>query len=104
MQQYEDKPGYGTLWKPKNDHPSAPEFSGYMIAPIDYKAGDRIWVGAWVKHTRNNAQYMSCKIDTYHNLKAREGRVTSDAEVRANYAPVGNRRPGRPVDDEDVPF
>ena len=49
---FPDKPGYGTLFytAPEDKkHPQGPDFNGYLVLEMDYKAGERVNVGLWQK-------------------------------------------------------
>lgn len=108
---YEDKPGYGTaFWeddekrvkKDGSPNPNHPDFRGYLILEMDYKAGDKLKIDMWQKQTKRNTTMLSLKEDNF----TRKLRSTPQ-EDRSGYQRRGGSdnafRPRNPR-DEDVPF
>lgn len=47
---YEPKNGDGTLFiNDKGDNPARPDRTGYVTAPCDLRAGDKIQLAGWLK-------------------------------------------------------
>jgi hypothetical protein len=108
---FEDKPGYGTaFWeddekrvkKDGSPNPRHPDFRGYVILEMDYKAGDKLKIDMWQKQTSRGTTMLSLKEDNF----TRKLRSTPQ-EDRSGYQRRGGGdyayRP-RNQRDEDVPF
>ena len=100
---YPDKPGSGVLYfnaVHEKKHALGPDFSGYLVLELDYKAGDRLYIGAWEKPTSRGTRLLSVKEDNYvRKLKERENNPAGATEVVPAY-----KKKAAPRDDEDVPF
>lgn len=107
---YEDKPGYGNaFWeddekrvkKDGSPNPHHPDFRGFVILEMDYKAGDKLKIDMWQKQTRHGTPMLSLKEDNFtRKLRStpQEDRSGYQRKQKSDYA---YRRPG---DDSDVPF
>ena len=84
---FPDKPGYGTLFytAPEDKkHPQGPDFNGYLVLEMDYKAGERVNVGLWQKQTRHGTTMFSMREDNWLKKKREEG--NQPTEVTPRYA------------------
>ena len=101
---YPDKPGYGTVFyqAPEDKkHQAAPDFTGFVVAELDYKAGERIYFGLWQKQTKLGTTMFSVKEDTWLKKKKLEEQVPR--EVTPGY----NKPRAKTYDADDentVPF
>ncbi len=108
---YQEKAGYGTaFWeddekrvkKDGSPNPYHPDFRGFLILDMDYKAGDKLKIDMWQKQTSRGTTMLSIKEDNF----TRKLKMTPQ-EDRAGYQRKGGGdyayRP-KNVRDEDVPF
>ena len=96
---HQEKPGKGVMYWEAEDQrksPSAPDFKGFVVLEMDYKAGEKLKLAAWKKPTSRGFDLLSLSEDNW-SKKQREV-PKSPTEVRPTY---GNKSR---VDDEDVPF
>jgi hypothetical protein len=100
---YPDKPGYGTLFytAPEDKkHPQGPDFQGFIVCELDYKAGERMYFGLWQKQTKMGTTMFSAREDNWLKKKKLEG--DQPREVTPAYAKPRAKKYGD--NDEDVPF
>ena len=94
---HKEIPGSGVMyWEDESMRKSekSPDFKGFLVLEMDYRAGEKLKIAAWQKPTSRGTNLLSLKEDNYFKKKnLEEGRPT---EVRPAYA---KRR-----DDDDVPF
>ena len=93
---HNERPGKGVMYweeesQRKND--KAPDFKGFLVLEMDYKAGEKLKLAAWQKPTSRGYNLLSITEDNW-SKKQRE----TDKEVTPGYA-----RKQRD-DDMDVPF
>lgn len=103
-----DRPGSGVaFWQAEAQRKSekSPDFKGYILLEMDYKAGDKLQLVAWKKTAKTGAPFLTLKEDNYVRKQQMQGRVTEDVEVEYK-APVRKPAPKKDVwaDDNDVPF
>lgn len=105
--EYGDKPGYGVAYwedqeqrvkKDGTPNDRHPDFKGYLILEMDYKAGDKLKLDMWQKKTYRDTPLLSIKEDNF-TKKLRE----TPREDRQGYQKQDNRY-YRPKDDNEVPF
>jgi hypothetical protein len=91
---HNERPGKGVMYweeveQRKND--KAPDFKGFIVLEMDYKAGEKLKLAAWKKPTSRGYELISLSEDNW-SKKQRE----QHKEVTPGYA--------RKRDDDDVPF
>jgi len=98
---HQEKPGKGVMyWEEESQRksPSAPDFKGFVVLEMDYKAGEKLKLAAWKKPTSRGFDLLSLSEDNW-SKKQREV-PKGPTEVRPNY---GNKSQYKD-DDSDVPF
>ena len=96
---HQEKPGKGVMyWEAEEQRksPSAPDFKGFVVLEMDYKAGEKLKLAAWKKPTSRGFDLLSLSEDNW-SKKQREV-PKGPREVNPTY---GNQRRS---DDMDVPF
>ena len=98
---HQEKPGKGVMyWEEESQRksPSAPDFKGFVVLEMDYKAGEKLKLAAWKKPTSRGFDLLSLSEDNW-SKKQREI-PKGPTEVRPTY---GNKSQYKD-DDSDVPF
>ena len=98
---HKELPGSGVMYWEEEEmrkSPKGPDFKGFIVLEMDYKAGEKLKIAAWQKPTSRGFNLLALKEDKWSKKKREEERA--DKEVVPSY----NRRPSRPRDDEEVPF
>jgi len=102
---YPETPGKGVMYFTESKdkkHEMSPDFQGFILLECDYKAGEKLYLGAWQKPTSRGNTLLSIKEDNWLKKKRiAEGGDRSDKEVTPGYA---KRPPARDNMDDDVPF
>jgi hypothetical protein len=97
---HKEMPGSGVMYWEEEEmrkSPKGPDFKGFIVLEMDYKAGEKLKIAAWQKPTSRGHSLLALKEDNWSKKKREEER--GDKEVVPSY----NRRPSR-NNDEDVPF
>jgi len=97
---HKEMPGSGVMYWEEEEmrkSPKGPDFKGFLVLDMDYKAGEKLKIAAWQKPTSRGYSLLALKEDNWSKKKREEER--GDKEVVPSY----NRRPAR-NDDEEVPF
>jgi hypothetical protein len=92
---HNEKPGKGVMyWEEEASRKSdkSPDFKGFLVLEMDYKAGEKLKIAAWQKPTSRGYNLLSLTEDNW-SKKQRQ----TDKEVTPAYA-----RSSR--NDDDVPF
>lgn len=93
-----EKPGYGVMYyEIEKKHEKGPDYKGFLVLEMDYKAGEKIKIGAWEKKTSIGHTLYSLREDNY--TKKKQAAFQPDKEVHQGYAKVKHTR-----FDDDVPF
>lgn len=98
---HKEMPGSGVMyWEDEEmrKSPKGPDFKGFLVLEMDYKAGEKLKIAAWQKPTSRGNSLLALKEDNWSKKKREE--EMKDKEVPSRYTP----RPSRNRDDEDVPF
>lgn len=98
---HKEMPGSGVMyWEDEEmrKSPKGPDFKGFIVLEMDYKAGEKLKIAAWQKPTSRGNSLLALKEDNWSKKKREE--EMKDKEVPSRYTP----RPSRSHDDEDVPF
>jgi uncharacterized protein (DUF736 family) len=89
MSNFQQKPGFGSLFRNKKESDKQPDYRGDACTP----KGEQIRIAGWLKKDKNDKTYLSLKVE-----EPRE----QQSEAPAN-KPAG--RPARAADfDDEVPF
>ena len=94
---HQEQPGMGVCyWEEESQRksPKGPDFKGFVVLEMDYKAGEKLKLALWQKPTSRGYNLLAVKEDNWlKKKKLEEGRPT---EVAPRYT---QRR-----DDNDIPF
>ena len=94
-------PGSGVMyWEDEEmrKSPKGPDFKGFIVLEMDYKAGEKLKIAAWQKPTSRGNSLLALKEDNWSKKKREE--EMKDKEVPSRYS----RRPSNRDDDETIPF
>ena len=94
---HNEKPGKGVMyWEEEASRKGdkSPDFKGFIVLEMDYKAGEKLKLAAWQKPTSRGYNLLSLSEDNW-SKKQRQ----TDKEVTPAYAKVSHR-----MNDDDVPF
>lgn len=100
MSEHKEMPGKGVLFfepHEKRTSPKGPDYKGFVILEMDYKAGDKLKISAWEKKT-NYGTLFSLAEDNW-SRKQRE----TPREVQSGYQKQKNDYAYRSK-DSDIPF
>lgn len=88
MSNFQQKPGFGSLFRNKKESDKQPDYRGDACTP----KGEQIRIAGWLKKDKNDKTYLSLKIE-----EPREKQEGAPAKAEA--------RPSRAADfDDEVPF
>jgi hypothetical protein len=94
---HNERPGKGVMyWEEEASRKSdkSPDFKGFLVLEMDYKAGEKLKLALWQKPTSRGYNLLAVKEDNWlKKKKLEEGRPT---EVEPKYS---IRK-----DDNDIPF
>ena len=94
---HQEQPGMGVCyWEEESQRksPKGPDFKGFVVLEMDYKAGEKLKLALWQKPTSRGYNLLAVKEDNWlKKKKLEEGRPT---EVQPKYS---IRK-----DDNDIPF
>jgi hypothetical protein len=101
---HKEMPGKGVMYwefEENRKSPSAPDFKGFLILEMDYKAGEKLKIGAWKKPTSRGVDLLSLSEDNW-SKKQRE----TPREVTPSYEKKATFTKPKASDDfsGDVPF
>lgn len=100
MSEHKEMPGKGVLfYEPveKRKNPKSPDYAGYILLEMDYKAGDKLKISAWERKTPYGTMYSLSE-----NNWSRKQRETP-REVQSGYQKQKTDYAFRARED-DVPF
>lgn len=95
---HNERPGKGVMYweeEAQRKHDKSPDFKGFLVLEMDYKAGEKLKLAAWKKPTSRGYELISLSEDNW-SKKQRE----QHKEVEPAYNKVSHRV----NDDGDVPF
>jgi hypothetical protein len=102
---YPEKPGSGVMYHNaphEKKHELGPDFSGHLILEMDYKAGDKLFIGAWEKPTSRGNVLLALREDNYvRKLRLKEQQNSNEPK---EVVPGYKKKVARRDDDSDVPF
>lgn len=93
--QHREMPGSGVLfWEDENMRRSdkAPDYKGFVLLEYDYKAGEKLKLGGWVKQTSVGKTLISLREDAWQKKQQME------KEPREEVPAYRKRK------DDDLPF
>ena len=94
--QHNERPGKGVMYyEETKKHEKGPDYKGFLVLEMDYKAGEKLKLAAWMKDTSRGTKLISLSEDNFSKKRREEGR--QDQEVQPAY--VKHKRY-----DDDVPF
>ena len=99
---HKEMPGSGVMyWEDEEmrKSPKGPDFKGFIVLEMDYKAGEKLKIAAWQKPTSRGNSLLALKEDNWSKKKREE--EMKDKEVPSRYTPRPTRRRD---DDETIPF
>jgi len=93
---HNERPGKGVMYFEENkEHERGPDFKGFIVLEMDYKAGEKLKLAAWMKPTSRGNNLISLSEDNFTKKKRAEHQP--DKEIAPSY--VKHKRY-----DDDVPF
>jgi len=103
MQAHNERPGKGVMYEEENKkNMQAPDFKGFLVLEMDYKAGEKVKIGAWMKDTSRGLKLISLSEDNW--TKRQRQAQQADKEVVPKSASWRNGYNRNREDDSDVPF
>ena len=94
---HNERPGKGVMYFEENkEHEKGPDFKGFIVLEMDYKAGEKLKLAAWMKPTSRGTNLISLSEDNFTKKKRAEHQP--DKEIQPSY--VKHQR----FNDDDVPF
>jgi len=100
---HKEMPGSGVMYWEEEEmrkSPKGPDYKGFVVLEMDYKAGEKLKIAAWQKPTSRGHNLLALKEDNWSKKKREE--EMKDKEIPSNYARKPASRFGE--DDSDVPF
>ena len=100
---HNEKPGKGVMyWEEEASRKGdkSPDFKGFIVLEMDYKAGEKLKVAMWLKDTARGDTLLSIKEDNW--LKRKKMEENAPVEVEPTYRRAQPRRGQE--DDSDLPF
>lgn len=97
---HKEMPGSGVAyWEDDKKSDKAPDYKGFVILEMDYKAGEKLKMAFWQRNTARGTTLLSIKEDNW--LKRKKDEENAPVEVQPAY-----RRASPPTrqDDDDIPF
>jgi hypothetical protein len=100
---HKEMPGSGVMYWEEEEmrkSPKGPDYKGFVVLEMDYKAGEKLKIAAWQKPTSRGHNLLALKEDNWSKKKREE--EMRDKEVPSNYA---RKSAGRfSEDDSEIPF
>jgi len=97
---HREMPGFGVMYYEEEKVEKGPDYKGFLILAMDYKAGEKLKIACWQKPTSRGHNLLSIKEDNWAKKKREEGRQDKEVEPRYERRPATKSR----NDDDDVPF
>ncbi len=87
MSNFQQKPGFGSLFRNKKENDKQPDYRGEACTPN----GEQVRIAGWLKKDKNDNTYLSLKIE--------------EPRDQAGSAPAKPAtKPARDFVDDDIPF
>jgi hypothetical protein len=100
---HKEMPGSGVMYWEEEEmrkSPKGPDYKGFVVLEMDYKAGEKLKIAAWQKPTSRGHNLLALKEDNWSKKKREE--EMKDKEIPSNYARKPASRFGE--DDSEIPF
>jgi len=101
MAEHREMPGKGVMFyeeKAKRKSERGPDYKGYLVLEMDYKAGEKLKISAWEKPTSMGYNLLSLAEDNWSKKQKETPR-----EVRSGYQRKDNDFAYK-AKDSDIPF
>ena len=102
MAEHKEMPGKGVMFyeeKAKRKSDRGPDYKGYLVLEMDYKAGEKLKISAWEKPTSMGYNLLSIAEDNWSKKQRETPReVTPSYEKKSTFAYKSK------IDDGEVPF
>ena len=105
--QHREMPGSGVaFFEEEKKSDKGPDFKGFIILEMDYKAGEKMKFAVWQRPTSKGTTLLSFKEDNWTKRKKQEEREAYQAEVVEVTPAYKKPRVDSRIaaDDDDVPF
>ena len=98
---HKEMPGSGVAyWEAEKKSEKGPDYKGFVILEMDYKAGEKLKLAFWQRETARGSTLLAIKEDNW--LKRINEEKNSPQEV--TYAPRAPAKRAPVIDDSDLPF
>lgn len=102
---YEHKPGDGTLYAEREKRSErAPDWSGFVLAHRDIKAGERVRLAGWQKTDTLVSLKLSDERTQQGAAPAKPGPTAADYRAKRTAAPSSHASGASSALDDDIPF
>ena len=103
MNQHNERPGKGVMYQvDEKESPKHPDFKGFIVLEMDYRAGEKLKLAAWMKPTSRGNNLISLSEDNFS--KKRRAEHQPDREVQPSYVKHVKHNKYDPDDDNSIPF
>lgn len=100
--QHREMPGSGVAyWEDEKKSPKGPDYKGFIVLEMDYKAGEKLKFAVWQRDTSKGTTLLSFKEDNWTKRKKAEER-NEVVEVVPAYRKHQQSKPSD--DDSEIPF
>ena len=100
---HQERPGKGVMYyedESKRSSDKSPDYKGFIVLEMDYKAGEKLKLSAWLRPTSRGNNLISLSEDNWSKKQRQTPQEDRSGYQRnSDYA----RRPSN-IKDEDVPF
>ena len=99
---HNERPGKGVMYFEENkEHEKGPDYKGFIVLEMDYKAGEKLKLSAWERPTARGYSLISLSEDNWSKKQR-----NTPQEDRSGYQRQEREYAYRPksIKDEDVPF
>lgn len=100
---HQERPGKGVMYwedESKRSSDKSPDYKGFVVLEMDYKAGEKLKLSAWVRPTARGNNLISLSEDNWSKKQRQTPQEDHTGYQRKN-PDYAYRKPG---DDQDVPF
>ena len=99
---HQERPGKGVMYyedESKRSSDKSPDYKGFIVLEMDYKAGEKLKLSAWLRPTSRGNNLISLSEDNW-SKKQRQ----TPQEDRTGYQRNSDYAYKRPGDKDDIPF
>ena len=100
---HQERPGKGVMYyedESKRSSDKSPDYKGFIVLEMDYKAGEKLKLSAWLRPTSRGNNLISLSEDNWSKKQRQTPQEDRTGYQRKN-PDYAYRKPG---DDSDVPF